>query len=68
MKAIIGPLIMVILLAAVMVAWTCNLIKLTECDFDFATPSSDPSCELVHTAGLIPALSVVTVWFDSDKG
>jgi hypothetical protein len=40
-----------------------NIYKLTQCDF-----VSPLKCEIVHTIGLLPVASVITVWIDTDEG
>lgn len=44
------------------VSWGINFMKLTNCDF-----KSDYKCEAIHGVGLIPAFSLVTVWFGADE-
>lgn len=43
-------------------AWIVNFVKFTECDFQ-----APVRCEAIHGVGFIPGLSMLTVWFDSDK-
>lgn len=50
------------LLIAMFATWVLNVVKLTECDFE---PNYE--CEVIHGIGLVPMVSVVTVWFDTDK-
>lgn len=44
------------------VSWIANLVKLTDCDF-----KADYKCEVLHGVGLVPAVSVITVWFGTDE-
>ena len=56
---------MIIWIAIVLIAgvgWVKNLIKLTECDFE--TPYK---AEVIHTAGLIPPIGMITGWLDVGK-
>lgn len=46
----------------VAVSWCVNLYKLTQCDFE---PSY--KAEILHVAGLIPVVSLVTAWADFGK-
>lgn len=48
----------------VIVSWVKNVYELTQCDFD---PNSSYKCEVIHTAGLIPVISLVTAWIDLGK-
>jgi hypothetical protein len=41
--------------------WIGNFVKLTNCDF-----KSDYKCEAIHGAGIIPPVSLVSVWFGTD--
>ena len=51
------------IIISVPVAWCFNTAKLIDCDF-----RAEYRCEVVHTIGtVIPPLSVVTVWFATDK-
>jgi len=50
------------IVAAVCGSWVGNLLKLTDCDFE-----PNYRCEALHGAGLIPVVSVITVWADTDK-
>ena len=60
MKALLAlPLIIVL---ALLISWVANIVKLTDCDFQ-----APFRCEVVHGIGVIPAVSLVTVWFNSDK-
>lgn len=59
MGVIATYLVMLVLLLA---PWIVNFVKLTDCDFE-----APYRCEAIHGAGLIPAVSFVTVWFDTDE-
>ena len=39
--------------------WIGNVVKLVNCDFEAPYKG-----EVIHMIGLIPAVSLVTVWFD----
>lgn len=54
----IGILVFVI----VMVGWTKNIIKLSECDFE-----SPYKAELIYGIGLIPPVGMITGWLDVGK-
>lgn len=41
--------------------WIWNAVKLTDCDFE-----PNYRCEIIHGAGLIPVVSILTVWFGTD--
>lgn len=56
--AIFVILVMVLLIGS----WIGNFVKLLNCDFE-----ADYKCEIIHSIGIIPILSVLTVWVDSDK-
>ena len=43
-------------------SWIGNVIKITNCDFE---PNYE--CEVIHLAGLVPGVSLITVWIDSDE-
>lgn len=58
MKAI--ALLYVVFVFAILASWGVNLYKLTQCDF---APSWKG--EILHGVGLIPAVSLVTVWSDA---
>lgn len=45
-----------------LVAWPVNLYKLTQCDFE-----SNYKCEVIHGLGIIPVMSPITVWFETDE-
>lgn len=60
MKTILA--IQVILVLAVGIGWTRNFIKLVNCDFE---PSY--KAEVIHIAGLIPPIGMVTGWLDVGK-
>jgi len=57
MKTII--VIQIVVLVAVGAGWVKNLIKLSDCDFE---PSY--KAEVIHIAGLIPPVGMVTGWLD----
>ena len=42
------------------VCWCINLFKLTQCDFEAPYKG-----EIIHAAGIIPPVSLVTVWFNA---
>lgn len=42
--------------------WIINFAKLTDCDF-----KAPYKCEAIHGSGILPLLSLVTVWFDADE-
>ena len=42
--------------------WVKNIIKLSECDFQ-----SPYKAEVIHMAGLIPPVGMVTGWMDLGK-
>ncbi len=45
------------------VTWGANLVKFADCDFN-----SPYRCELIHGVGVVvPAASLVTVWFKDDS-
>lgn len=50
------------LIISVIFCWIVNFVKLAECDF-----KAPYKCEVVHGLGVVPQLSIFTVWFDSDK-
>lgn len=52
----------IIIFFLVIGSWVKNFTKFTNCDFQ-----SPYKCEVIHGAGIIPAISVVTVWFNSDE-
>ena len=55
-------LFIVILFFILIVSWTVNFYKFTQCDF-----KSDYKCEVMHGIGLFPSVSFITVWFGTDK-
>lgn len=59
MKAII--VFYFFLVVVVPASWVFNLLDFNECDF-----KAPYRCEVLHGAGLIPLVSVVTVWMDTD--
>lgn len=42
--------------------WSVNLVKLVNCDF-----VAPYKCEVIHAAGIIPPVSFVTAWIESDN-
>ena len=56
---IIIPLIAIVFTAFVIGCWIANAIKLTRCDFQAPYKG-----EAIHAIGLIPVLSLATVWND----
>mgnify|MGYP001055911774 CR=1 FL=1 len=57
MKAFIYLAISIILVTP----YFWNFVKLVDCDFE-----PDYKCEVIHGLGVIPPLSYITVWFDTD--
>ncbi len=56
-------LAIVVFIIAMCFPWVYNTGKLLNCDF-----KSDYRCEVIHGAGfIVPPLSFVTAWFDSDS-
>ena len=56
-------LLIVFVLALSIGSWIYNGFKLASCDFE-----SSYKCEVIHGAGLIiPPISVITVWFETDQ-
>lgn len=55
---IVGAIVCFVLLGP----WLINAYKFTNCDF-----KAPYRCEAIHGVGVVPVLSFVTVWFDSDK-
>lgn len=55
-------LISVLFIALIAISWVVNLVKLTDCDF-----KADYKCEVLHGVGLVPAVALVTAWFDTDE-
>jgi prepilin-type N-terminal cleavage/methylation domain-containing protein len=51
-----------VLFVVMAIGWIKNLVKLTNCDFE--TPLK---CEVIHGAGLIPPIGMVTGWLDVGK-
>ena len=58
---IVGYLAIFALALFLYLSWPVNLYKLTKCDFE-----PDYKCEVLHGAGLIPIVSVITVWVETD--
>jgi len=50
------------LVIAIITCWATNAYKFTQCDFE-----SPYKCEVVHGVGLIPVVSLATVWVDTDE-
>jgi hypothetical protein len=55
-------LAIVFLFVVVVTSWVINLIQYTRCDF-----APDYRCETLHLMGVIPPVSLITVWFDTDE-
>ena len=51
------------LLVAALIAgsWVTNLVKLFNCDFE-----GPYRCEVIHAAGILPPVALVTAWLPSD--
>lgn len=49
-----------------LLSWPVNLYKMTQCDWS-SGEDTNWKCEVIHTAGLIPSVSMITVWFGTDK-
>lgn len=65
MKSFITLAPIVLALAVVIggvTAYVVNFNKFANCDFE-----APVKCEVIHGIGLIPAFTLITVWFDSDK-
>lgn len=64
MKKILGSVVVIWVLFIVIIggSWIGNLVELLNCDGE-----APYKCEIAHGAGLIPVVSLVTVWFDSDE-
>jgi len=60
MKTILIVQLVIVLVVAT--GWVKNLIKLVDCDFD-----APYKAEVIHTAGLIPPVGMVTGWLDLGK-
>ena len=43
-------------------SWVGNIIKFTDCDFE-----APYRCEVIHGAGILPGVALVTAWFGTDK-
>ena len=43
-------------------SWITNIVKLFNCDFE-----GPYRCEVIHAAGLIPPVALVTAWLPSDS-
>jgi hypothetical protein len=63
--SIVTLLFFIFLCLLVPVSWGVNLWKLTECDFK-GGESATYRCEVLHGVGLIPVVSIFTVWADTD--
>ncbi len=55
-------LLYVIFLVIFVGSWVGNLFKLIDCDFE---PSYKE--EVIHGIGIIPVVSLVTVWYDKEE-
>lgn len=53
---------MVLVVVLVAGSWIGNFVKLMDCDFE-----SPYKCEVIHGVGIVPAVSLITVWFDADE-
>lgn len=60
-SALIG-LVSLITIMVVISSWIVNLIHLTDCDFE-----SPYKCEIIHLAGLVPPVALVTAWIGDDS-
>ena len=60
MKAL--PILVVVIVVVAGTGWVKNLVKLSNCDFK--TPYK---AEVIHAAGLIPPVGMVTGWLDVGK-
>jgi len=58
MSKILAPLLVLVFVVG---CWGTNLYKFTQCDFE-----SSYKCEAVHGVGLVPVVSMFTVWFGTD--
>lgn len=59
---IVGYAAIIIYFIAIIPSWPVNIYQLTQCDFE-----APYKCEVIHSAGLIPLASPVTVWVDTGK-
>lgn len=60
----LGAFVLFVVLAfGPLIAWVGNFYKLTQCDFE-----PDYKCEILHGVGIIPVISLGTVWFGTDEG
>lgn len=62
MGKLAAALLPIAFVLAIGVSWVGNLLDLIDCDFE-----SNYKCEVVHTVGLIPVVSLFTVWVDNDE-
>jgi len=51
--------IVLVLMIFVISCWIGNVIRLVQCDFEAPYKG-----EIIHTLGLAPGISLVTVWFN----
>ena len=58
----ITSVIWLVIVLAMGTGWVKNLIKLTDCDFE-----APYRAEIIHSAGLIPVIGMVTGWMDLGK-
>ena len=58
-----GVLFLAFVVIWVVGSWVGNFVKFVNCDF-----ALEPSvkCEVIHGIGIVPVLSLITVWFDID--
>ena len=61
MKTILMVQLIVVLIIGT--GWVKNLIKLSDCDFE-----APYKAEIIHTAGLLPPVGMVTGWMSFDDG
>lgn len=59
MKSI--EIIVIIVICHVPIVWVWNMAKLFSCDFE-----PNYKCEIVHGIGILPLVSLVTVFADDD--
>lgn len=55
-------LITVLVIVVSVIIYIVNFYKLTDCDFE-----PNYKCEVIHSVGLIPALTIFTVWYGVDE-
>jgi hypothetical protein len=44
------------------VSWVKNVYEITQCDYE-----APYKCEVLHLAGLVPGVSMITAWVDAGK-